>query len=215
MTHPDKIAQILLKINAVTLSPQKPYRYASGILSPVYTDCRMVISFPKERKFVRDGYIQMIQEAGNFDVIAGTSTAGIPHAAFIAEKMGLPMVYVRGRGKMKDHGKGKLIEGVVKKGDKVAIIEDLISTAESSLDTAITLREAGCKVTHVFAITTYGMEKSKQNLKEHKLKLKALTNFADTVETAQKLKLISETEVSTILEWAKDPASWGGKQGFE
>jgi orotate phosphoribosyltransferase len=175
----------------------------------------MVISFPKERQIIRDGYIQMIRETGDFDVIAGTSTAGIPHAAFIAEKMGLPMVYVRGRGKMKDHGKGKLIEGVVKKGDKVAIIEDLISTAESSLDTAITLREAGCKVSHVFAITTYGMEKSVQNLKEHKLKLKTLTTFAETVTAAQKLKLISEDEVKTILEWAKDPSGWGKKQGFE
>ena len=118
MTQAEKIAQILLKINAVTLSPAKPYIYASGILSPVYTDCRMIISFPKERKIVRNGYIEMIKATGEFDVIAGTSTAGIPHAAFIAEKMGLPMVYVRGRGKMKDHGKGKLIEGVVKRGTK-------------------------------------------------------------------------------------------------
>ena len=125
------------------------------------------------------------------------------------------MVYVRGRGKMKDHGKGKLIEGVVKKGDKVAIIEDLISTAESSLDTAITLREAGCKVSYVFAITTYGMDKSMQNLKENKLTLKTLTTFAETVEVAKKIKMISSEEVGVILDWAKDPAGWGKKRGFE
>ena len=215
MTISEKIAQVLLKINAVTFSPAKPYKYASGILSPVYTDCRMIISFPKERKIVRDAYIEIINAAGDFDVIAGTSTAGIPHAAFIAEKMGLPMVYVRGRGKMKDHGKGKLIEGVVKKGDKVAIIEDLISTAESSLDTAATLREAGCKVTHVFAITTYGMAKSVQNLKENKLKLKNLTSFEETVKMAEKQKMISADEKQMVLEWIKDTAGWGKAHGHE
>ncbi len=167
MTTSEKVAQLLLKINAITLNPKKPFKYASGILSPVYTDCRTIISFPKERKIIRDLYVNAINEVGElFDLIAGTATAGIPHAALIAHKMNLPMIYVRG--KAKDHGKGNQIEGILNKKQKAAIIEDLVSTAESSVETARAIREAGGRADYVFAIITYQMDKSKENLKINK-----------------------------------------------
>lgn len=213
MNNSLKAAKILLSIKAVTLKLEPPYRYASGILSPVYTDCRILMSFPTERKTIRDLYIEAIKDAGEFDVIAGTATAGIPHSAWIAEKMGLPMSYIRG--KTKDHGKGNQIEGRVQKGQKVAIVEDLISTGESSIQSAKALREAGAKITHVFAITTYGMEKSIQNLKDNKLKLSVLTTFTDTLKVAESLKMISQKELQIILKWVEDPAGWGKKMGYE
>lgn len=209
----ENVARILLRINAVTLNPKKPYKYASGILSPVYTDCRVLISFPKERDYIRDLYIKTLKLVGECDVVAGTATAGIPHAAFIAEKLKLPMIYVRGKGK--DHGKGNQIEGILKKGQKVVIIEDLISTGESSLETARAIRASGARVSHVLAITTYGMQLSTLNYANNKLKLVSLTNFPETVKTAEKLDLISETEKLMVLEWVKDPPGWGKTMGFE
>lgn len=209
----NQVAEILLKLNAVTLNSKKPFRYASGILSPVYTDCRTIISYPQERSIIRDLYIEMITKSGEFDVIAGTATAGIPHAAFIADKMGLPMIYVRG--KSKDHGKGNQIEGVIKKGQRVAIVEDLISTAESSIETARALKEAGALASDIFAITTYGMQKSIANLTEHKLKLHTMTTFTETVKTAEVLKMIDTSEKNTILDWINDPSGWGKKAGLE
>ena len=209
----EKTAKILLDIGAISLNPKKPYRYASGILSPVYTDCRLLMSYPKERSTIRNLYIQMIGHAGEFDVIAGTATAGIPHAAWIAEKMKLPMIYVRG--KAKDHGKGNQIEGVLKKYQKIAVIEDLISTGESSAETIKAAREVGAISSHVFAIITYGMKKSEDNFKNNKIKLSSLTDFATVVKIAEKIGRIKEKDKNVILEWAKDPSSWGKKNGFE
>lgn len=213
MSVSEKVAKILLDINAVTLSLKKPYRYASGILSPVYTDCRILMSFPKERKIIRDFYIDLINQTGNFDVIAGTATAGIPHAAWIAEKMNLPMIYIRGSSK--DHGKGNQIEGIVNKNSKAAVIEDLISTGISSIDSANAIRKAGGKATHVFAITTYEIAVAKQKLMENKLKLLSLTNFSEIVKMAEKLNLISRDQIQKIFDWTKDPKSWGKEMGFE
>lgn len=209
-----KTAKILLKIKAVSLSPKKPFRYSSGILSPIYTDCRILISHPKERKQIRDLYIQSINSSNKrFEVIAGTATAGIPHAAWIAQKQNLPMIYVRG--KAKDHGKGNQIEGVIHKKQEAVIIEDLISTGESSVESARAIREVGAKADYIFSIMTYGMKKSQDNFKQNKIKHFSLTNFQDLVGVAQQLKYIKEDEKEIILEWAKDPAGWGKKMGFE
>lgn len=210
----EKIAKILLDKKAVTLSPKKPYRYASGILSPIYVDCRILISHPKERRIIRDLYVEAINSSKNkFDVIAGTATAGIPHAAWIAEKLKLPMLYVRG--KAKDHGKGSQIEGILKKGQKAAVIEDLISTGESSIKSIKAIREAGGKASYVFSIITYGMKKAKDNFKSSKVKLVSLTDFNIVVDAAYKQKYIKEEEKNIVLDWAKNPASWGKKMGFE
>jgi orotate phosphoribosyltransferase len=209
----EKVARILLKIKAVSLNPKKPYRYSSGILSPVYTDCRILMSYPEERKQIIDLYIREINKLGKIDLIAATATAGIPHGAWVADKLNLPMVYIRGTAK--DHGKGNQIEGLIKKGQKAVVIEDLISTGESSITTAKAIREAGAKVSNVISIFTYSMQKSENNFKKNKLKLTSLTTFADVVGQAQKLGYINKEEMSIILDWAKDPPSWGKKQGFD
>jgi orotate phosphoribosyltransferase len=213
MKTSQKVAKILLSIKAVTLNPKKPFKYSSGILSPVYTDCRILMSFPKQRRQIRDLYIKEIKKLGGIDLIAATATAGIPHGAWVADKLNLPMVYVRGSAK--DHGKGNQIEGIVKKGQKAVVVEDLISTGESATTTANAVKEAGAKVSHVISIITYGMKKSQDNFKANQLKLITLTTFQDVVTVAQKLGYIKRQETSIILEWAKDPPAWGKIQGFE
>ncbi len=201
------VAKILLELNAVTLNSKKPFRYASGILSPVYTDCRVLMAYPTKRRQIRDFYIDAIHKSGvRFDVVAGTATAGIPHAAWIADKLNLPMVYVRG--KAKDHGKENLMEGIVKKDQKAIVIEDLISTGESAINSVRAVRAAGGEISYVFAIITYGMQKADDNFKENKLKLISLTNFADVVEEAISLGKINSKEKELILQWTKNPTSW-------
>lgn len=214
MNTSEKVAKILLDVGAVTLNAKKPYRYSSGILSPVYTDCRILISFPKQRKQIIALYIKTINEAElNFDIVAGTSTAGIPHAAWIADKFNLPMIYVRGSAK--DHGKGNQVEGKLTKGQKAIVIEDLISTGESSVTTAKAIQDLGGNVSHIVAIITYGMEKAINNYKDNKLKLITLTTFKDVVEMAGKMGKITKQEQEIINEWTKDTTGWGHKMGFE
>ncbi len=214
MTTSETVAKILLELNAVTLNPKKPFKYASGIISPVYTDCRVLMAYPSKRKKVRDLYIDAIDKSGvKFDVVAGTATAGIPHASWIAEKLNLPMVYVRG--KAKDHGKENLMEGIIKKGQKAIVIEDLVSTGESAINSVKAVRAAGGEISYVFSIITYGTEKAAESFKENRLKLISLTTFADVVEESQKLGLIENKEIEIILNWIKDPQGWGKKNGFE
>lgn len=210
----EKVAQILLELNAVTLNVKEPYRYASGMVGPVYIDNRILMSYPKERQLIRDLYIDAIKATGEqFDLIAATATAGIPHAAWIADKTNLPMVYVRSNAK--DHGKGNKIEGLVKKGQVTAVIEDLVTTGESAVTTAEAVKKAGGEVTYIFAIITYGMKRSEENFEINKLKLIALSNFNDVIETAEKLGKITKNEKDIIFDWFADPISWGKKMGFE
>lgn len=210
----EKVAKILLKIKGITLSPEKPFKYSSGILSPVYTDCRILMSHPEERTIIRDLYIEAIRDtSGEVDVIAGTATAGIPHAAWIAEKMKLPMIYIRG--KAKDHGKGNQIEGTIGKDQKAVVIEDLISTGESSLGSIQAIKAAGGKADHIYSIITYSMKKSEDNFKSNKILLTSLTNFETVVNVALENNSIKKEDQNVILEWAKDPASWGKRMGFE
>lgn len=210
----DQIAKILLDLHAISLNTKEPFRYDSGILSPVYIDNRILVSYPKERQIIRDLYIEAMKSTGEkFDLIAATATAGIPHAAWIAGKLNLPMVYVRG--KAKDHGKRNRVEGIVKKGANAAVIEDLISTGESAIETAEAVRAAGGKVSYIFAIITYEMEKSKENFQKNNLKLIPLTTFKDVLAVAQNSGQISQKENEIILDWIKDPESWGKANGFK
>lgn len=214
MNTSETVAKILLELKAVSLNVKKPFRYSSGVLSPIYTDCRILMSYPNERKQIRDIYIEEIKKSGvNFDVIAGTATAGIPHAAWVAEALNLPMIYVRG--KAKDHGKGNRIEGIVKTGQVIAVIEDLISTGESSIETAKAIRESDGKVDYIFSIMTYGMEKALQNFEINNLKLISMTNLHDLLIEAEKLGYIENGDKAAVSEWIKDPPLWGKKMGFE
>lgn len=208
------VAKILLELNAVTLRPKQPFKYASGIISPVYTDCRVLMAYPDKRRLIRDLYIDAIEKSGvKFDVVAGTATAGIPHAAWIADKLNLPMVYVRG--KAKDHGKENLMEGILQKGQKAIVIEDLISTGESAINSVNAIKAAGGEISHVFSIITYGMKKAEDNFSDNDLKLISLTTFNEVVNVAQNLGHINKEDMAAVLDWTKDPPSWGKKQGFE
>lgn len=214
MVNAEKVAKILLELKAITLNTSKPYRYASGILSPIYTDCRVIIGYPEKRREIRDFYIEAIKDSGiSFDVVAGTATAGIPHAAWIAEKLELPMIYVRG--KAKDHGKENLVEGIINHGQKAIVIEDLVSTGESSINSVNAIKEAGGEVSHVFSIINYGIKKATENFNSNKLTLISLTDFGTVLQEAEKMGYINEGEKQIIGEWISDPESWGKKHGYE
>lgn len=202
-----KVAEILLDIGAVLFSRNKPFKYDSGILSPVYTDNRLLISHPKEREKIVGYLIEEVKKIGVPDVIAGTATAGIPHAAFIAQKLKIPMVYVRS--KPKEHGRGNQVEGVVKRGQKVIVVEDLISTAGSSVRVIEALRKLGAVVSDEVAIFTYGLKESEENLKKAKVKLHALCGLGDACEAAKKKGFLKDEQVALIKSWAKDPQNWG------
>ena len=202
-----EIAKILLKVNAVTLRVKPPYKWASGILSPIYTDNRALMSFPAERKRIIDYYIKTIKKNNlKADVIAGIASSGIPWAAWIADKLDLPMVYIRK--KKKDHGKQNLIEGRLKKGQKVIIIEDLVSTGGSSVNGIHAIKAAGCKVIANVAIFSYELNKAEDNFKKERVNLINLTNISTLISVAVEQHYISESEKQQILEWRKNPEKW-------
>ncbi len=198
----------MLKIKAVTLSPTKPYTFTSGLKSPIYCDNRLLISYPDLRKKVIDAYIDVIQKNNLvFDIVGGTATAGIPHAAWIAERLEKPMIYIRGSSK--EHGKKNQIEGKLEKGQKVLIIEDLVSTGGSSVAAVESVREAGGIVTDCCAIFTYEFEKANKKFTDAQCKLHTLTTFSEVLTTAVEQKCITPDEEILAREWSKDPEKWG------
>lgn len=207
-----KVAEILLKVKAVTLNPSKPYTYASGIKSPIYCDNRLLISHPVERKIIVDAFLELIEQNNlKFDVVAGTSTAGIPWAAWISSKLDKPMVYIRGEAKI--HGKGNQIEGKILAGQKVVVIEDLISTGGSSKAAVDSVIQQGNEVVACVAIFTYEMEKAKKAFSD--CKLLTLTKFSTLIDVAHKSNYIDEEEMAKVLEWNKDPENWAKKMELE
>jgi orotate phosphoribosyltransferase len=204
------IAEKLLEINAVALKPQDPFTWTSGLRSPIYCDNRLTLSFPAVRREIAAGLQNLILE--NFsgaEVIAGTATAGIPHAAWVSELMDLPMCYVRS--KAKGHGKGNQIEGKVEQGQKVVVVEDLISTGGSVITAVQALREAGCDVLGVVSIFTYGLEKGRELLQENGIKSISLTDFATLIEVAIEKGYVSEADQESLLLWSKNPTEWSNK----
>ena len=207
-----EIAKSLLDIEAVTLSPNDLYTWSSGIKSPIYCDNRVTLGYPEVRRAIRDGLSQMIiEQFGNVDIVSGTATAGIPHAAYISEKLNLPMNYVRS--KSKSHGKQNQIEGAVSKGKKVVVVEDLISTGGSSLECVDALREAGCEVIGMVAIFTYGLPKATENFAKKDCTFFTLTNYETLIEVAVENKYIQEVDLEKLKAWKKDPSdeSWMNK----
>ena len=201
------IAKDLLEIEAVFLSPSEPFTWASGIKSPIYCDNRITMSYPKVRKEIAQGLADKIKEAyPDVEVIAGTATAGIPHAAWVAEILDLPMVYIRS--KAKDHGKGNQIEGRIFEGQKMVVIEDLISTGGSVLEAAEAAKREGANVLGVAAIFTYELPKGKANFANAEMPLLTLTNYSVLVEAALEEKYIDETELNLLKEWKQDPENW-------
>ena len=204
---PDKVSEILLNLNAVILRTKPPFRWASGILSPIYTDNRLLMSYPKEREFIVNSFIKLIKANKiKDDGFAGTATAGIPWAAWIAQKIKKPMIFVRSESK--DHGKENKTEGVIESGKTYVVVEDLISTGGSSLNTINAVREKGGIVEHCIAIFTYELEKSKINFDSVNVKLNTLTNFTNLIKTAVQKKFIGRDQLAHIMDWKKNPEGW-------
>lgn len=205
-----RVAKMLLEIKAVTLSPEKPFKYTSGMLAPIYTDNRLLMGYPLKRKEITVYMANLITDLElNPQIIAGTSTAGIPPAAWLAELLNLPMIYVRG-GK-KEHGKGRQIEGPIQKGQTVLLIEDLISTGKSSLTAVDAIREEGGKIDTCIAFFDYGFPDTAPKYAEKKVNLYTLTSLSELVDMAVKLKMITPEQKEMVLNWQKDPWNWKSK----
>ncbi|MFT9598346.1 orotate phosphoribosyltransferase [Mesobacillus sp.] len=203
-----EIAEALLEIEAVSLQPDHPFTWSSGLKSPIYCDNRLTLSFPAVRRKVAEGLKNLISEHfPETEMVAGTATAGIPHAAWVSELLDLPMSYVRS--KAKGHGKGNQIEGKVIEGQKVVVVEDLISTGGSVIEAVEALRESGCEVLGVVSIFTYELEKGKQKLESAKISAYSLTDFTTLAKLAEEKGLITEENLDSLTEWRKDPSEWG------
>ncbi|MGM9968963.1 MAG: orotate phosphoribosyltransferase [Anaeroplasma sp.] len=199
-----EVAKNLLKIKAVFLKPNDPFTWASGIKSPIYCDNRLTLSYPDTRKVVENGLAQLIKDYyPTCEVIMGTSTAGIAHAAYVSDILDLPMGYVRGGAK--DHGRGNQIEGVVPVGKNVVVIEDLISTAGSSIEVVEVLREAGANVLGIASIFTYNLQKGLDRLKDANVVNHSLSNFETLVNVAAEENYISSEDINKILKFQKNP----------
>lgn len=204
-----EVASSLLKIKAVFLRPNEPFTWASGIKSPIYCDNRLTLSYPEIRDIIENGLAELIKEYyPTCEVVMGTSTAGIPHAAYVSSILNLPMGYVRGGAK--DHGRGNQIEGVVPKGKNVVVIEDLISTAGSSIEVVNILKEAGCNVLGIASIFSYELKKGIDRLKEADVINHSLSNFTTLIEVSNQMGYIEEKDVSKIKKFQNDPSdpSW-------
>ncbi len=202
-----KIAQNLLDIEAVFLSPNDPFTWASGIKSPIYCDNRMTMSYPDVRKAIAKGLADKIKaDYPDVEVIAGTATAGIPHAAWVAEILDLPMVYIRS--KAKDHGKGNQIEGRIQEGQKMVVIEDLISTGGSVLEACEAAKREGADVLGVSAIFTYELPKGVTNFENAGVSLTTLTNYSTLLEAALTSNYIEEVDLELLKSWKQDPENW-------
>ena len=206
------IAKDLLDIKAVFLRPNEPFTWASGIKSPIYCDNRLTLSYPNVRKDIENGLAKLIKD--NFPDAAclmGTATAGIAHAALVADILDLPMGYVRGGAK--SHGRNNRIEGKVEPGMKVVVVEDLISTGGSSLECVEALREAGCEVIGLIAIVTYGLPKATTNFEAANCKYATLTDYDTLIEVAKENNYIKDEDMEKLKAWKKDPndESWMAK----
>ena len=202
-----KIAEQLLEIKAVALNPSQPFTWASGLKSPIYCDNRLTMSYPKVRKEVANGLAQIIKEHyPDVEVIAGTATAGIPHAAWVAEVLNLPMVYIRG--KAKDHGKKNQIEGFISPNQKMVVIEDLISTGGSVLEACVAAEQEGADVLGVAAIFTYGLPKGIENFEKAQVPFTTLTNYNELIEVAVSKEYINDSEVVLLNKWKENPKDW-------
>ena len=203
-----KTAEYLLQIKAIKLQPSNPFTWASGWKSPIYCDNRKTLSFPEVRSFIRDSFATMIKDLyPQAEMIAGVATGAIAHGALVADKLRLPFIYVRSGAK--EHGLGNQIEGCFKRGQKVVVIEDLISTGGSSLNAVNALREAGCDVLGMVAIFTYEFKKATDAFTSENCKLNTLSNYSVLVETAVKTGYIGQLEVETLKKWRVDPSIWG------
>ena len=206
MNKKEQTAKILFDLKAVKINVKEPFTFSSGIKSPIYCDNRVILGYPEAREQIVQGFLDII-DTENTDVIAGVATAGISWAAFIAEKLGKPMAYVRS--KPKGHGVGRQIEGAETAGKRVAVIEDLISTGGSCINAAEVLRNSGAESVEVKAIFSYNFKSAFENFEKINCKWDIISDFDILIELLKNEKYLNETEAKTALEWNKNPESWG------
>jgi orotate phosphoribosyltransferase len=205
---PREIAKSLLEIEAVALRPNEPFTWTSGLKSPIYCDNRLTMTYPAIRDLIAEGFAAVIRERyPNAEVIAGTATAGIPHAAWVAQKLGLPMAYIRD--KAKGHGKQNQIEGRIEAGQNVVVIEDLISTGGSSLKAAIAVQEAGANVNAVLAIFSYQFAAATDAFANAGIPLETLSNYSALIEVAAEIGKVKPSDIETLQSWRENPQAFG------
>lgn len=202
-----KIAESLLQIKAIKLQPKNPFTWASGWKSPIYCDNRIALSHPAIRTYIRQKLSELIQdEFGAVDMISGVATAGIPQGVLVAQDLGLPFSYVRASAK--DHGRNNQIEGEVISGQRVVVIEDLVSTGKSSLQAVHALREVGCSVVGLVSIFSYGLDIAAQNFAEAKCSFHTLCDYDALIKVAAEKSYVLESDIDMLEKWCKDPATW-------
>ncbi|MDB5227730.1 MAG: Orotate phosphoribosyltransferase [Bacteroidota bacterium] len=205
--YKEKLAEYLLQIKAIQLSPDAPFIWASGLKSPVYCDNRKLLSYPEVRNFVKEGLISLVNEYFPLtECIAGVATAGIPHGAIVADALNLPFIYVRS--KPKEHGLTNTIEGDLKHGQRVLVVEDTISTGGSSLKAVDDLRAAGAEVNGMIAIYKYNFESAHQKFEDAGIILKTLTNYNFLLQVAEQNGYITKDELETLNSWHTNPKEW-------
>lgn len=205
-----RIAADLLAIGAVSLSPEKPFTWASGLRSPIYCDNRLTLSYPAVRRAISDGFVAALARHGlGPAVVVGTATAGIPHAAWLAERLDLPMAYVRS--KPKEHGRGNQVEGRIEAGQGVVVVEDLVSTGLSSVGVVDALKAAGARVLAVLAIFSYGLPDAEAAFARAGVPLHTLTTFDTLLDVALSQNLLSPDLIESLRTWRHDPRSWSEK----
>lgn len=203
----ENLAEQLLTIKAIQIQPQEPFTWASGLKSPVYCDNRKLLSYPDIRNMVKNGLVDLAKKYfPEVECIAGVATAGIPHGALLADALGLPFVYVRS--KPKEHGLTNTIEGDLRHGERVLVVEDTISTGGSSLKAVDDLRKAGAEVIGMVAIYKYGFENARQRFEDAGVVLKTLTNYEFLLRAATQTGYISNDELETLNEWRANPSEW-------
>ncbi|PAP77845.1 orotate phosphoribosyltransferase [Rubrivirga marina] len=213
MTTAAEIARDLLRIGAVSLRPDDPFTWASGRLSPVYTDNRLILSYPEVRSRVADAFLQALAEAGEVDAVSATATAGIPHGALLADRAGLPFSYVRSAAK--GHGRQNRIEGRVEAGQRLVLVEDLVSTGGSVLSAAEALREAGAEVVAVLAVFTYGFPEAERAFAEAGVPLVTLTDFTSLADAARQSGALADGALTALHDWRADPTGWSERRRGE
>lgn len=207
---PKTTASYLLQIKAIKLQPANPFTWASGWKSPIYCDNRKILSFPEVRSYVRDSFVDVIKKHyPRVELIAGVATGAIAHGVLVAEKIGLPFVYVRSEAK--EHGLGNQIEGHYMAGQQVVVIEDLISTGGSSLKAVKALKEAGCDVLGMTAIFTYEFSQAAEGFERASCALQTLSNYSTLIDAAVESGYVTERDIETLRTWRIDPANWGIK----
>jgi len=202
------VAEFLLQIKAIKLQPTNPFTWASGWKSPIYCDNRATLSHPTIRTYIRQNLTKLItEEFGNVECVAGVATAGIPQGVLVAQELGLPFVYVRA--KAKEHGTGSLIEGEIFEGQRVVVVEDLVSTGKSSLQAVDALRAAGYNVAGLVAIFTYGFDAAAENFKKANCRFTTLSNYKALINYAEEHQYITKADVELLQKWREAPAEWG------